>query len=206
MMRYAASTVLAVLWLAALPSGAWAEALGVEMRNGDVYIQQQQGWGRLTRDGRSIAVTRSRDGRLVAYVHTESGTGDEALNSISLCVIAEKSCRIIVRPSSTGSTEETLTGAGSPAFSYQAGVGVGGALVGSLFFQTSAYQSMGAIHRVTLEDGIVSFIAPAVSFTVVQSGRFTGALDLIAFRGGVCQDEIVDPNTRKVLGSKSLAC
>ena len=105
------------------------------MRNGDVYLQQQQGWGRLTRDGRAVGVARSREGRLVAYVHTESGTGDEALNSISLCVIAEKSCRIIVRPSSTGSTQETLTGAGSPAFSYQAGVGAGGALVGSLFFR-----------------------------------------------------------------------
>ena len=187
-------------------SQASAQVTGVEIRSGDVYLQQQQNWGRLTRDGRSTAVVASRDGRLIAYVHNEGGEGDDAMNSISLCVVAEKTCRTIVVPKSADVAEENLTDAGSLAFSYQAGIGPSGTIVGSLYFLTSAFMNMGAIHRAMLESGKISYIAPALNFTVLQSGKFTGALAVTSFTHGECQSTVVDPNTKKLLRSENLPC
>ena len=185
---------------------ASAQVIGVEVRNGDVYVQQQQGWGRLTRDGRSTAAVRSRDGSLIAYVHHERGEGDDAMDSISLCVVAEKTCRVVVSPKSADMPEENMTGASSPAFSYQAGIGPSGAIMGSLYFMTSAFMNEAAIHRVMLDSGKISYIAPALNFTVLQSGKFTGALNITSYTHGECASEIVDPNTKKTLQAKKLAC
>ena len=187
---------------------ALAQVIGVEVRDGNVFAQQEQGWGRLTRDGRSTEVARSRDGRLIAYVHKEGGgEGDQAMNSISLCVVAEKTCRVIVSPKLVDSpAEENMTGANSPAFSYQAGVGPSGAIAGSLYFMTSAFMNMGAIHRVALGDGKISYVAPALNFTIAQNGKFAGTLNITSFTHGECQSVILDPNTKKVLQTKPLPC
>ena len=168
-------------------------------------MQQSQGWGRLTRDGHATEVTKSRDGSLIAYIHSEGRQDTEAMNSISLCVVSAKTCRIIVNPKIADEPKENLTGATSPCFSYQASAGADGSVVGSIFFLTNAWATSGAVHRATLgPNPTVSFVTDSNSLSVVQKGRFAGALDIsqhiYAPQGGSCdQERIFDPNTKKVL-------
>lgn len=190
-----------------LSSQASAQVLGVQVKNGDVYVQQPQGWGRLTRDGRATDVTKSRDGSLIAYIHSDGGQDSDTMNSISLCVVAARSCKIIVAPKSANTPEENLTGATSPRFSYQASAGSNGNIVGSIFFMTSAWATSGAIHRATLgPNPTVTYVTSSTSLSVVQNGKFAGALNIskhiYAPKGGSCdQERIFDPNTKKVLQS-----
>ena len=192
--------------LAALVTGpCHAQIVAVQVRNGNVFVQQPQGWVRLTQDGRALEAAESRDGSLVAYTANRGGQGEDAMNSVSLCVVASKRCQEIVTPRSADSPEDNLTGASTPVFSYQAKADPAGAASGSLFFMTSAWATSGAVHRVTFGSSpTVTFVAPSNSLSVVAGGKFAGALDLsqhiYAPQGGSCdQERIFDPNTKKVL-------
>ena len=127
------------------------------------------------------------------------------MNSIVVCVVAAKSCRTVVVPRSADTPEDNLTDAASPAFSYQASAGSNGVLVGSIFFMTSGWATSGAIHRATLgPEPTVSFVTNSNTLSVVQGGRFAGALrvsqHIYAPQGGSCdQERIFDPNTRTIL-------
>lgn len=185
-------------------SHAEAQVLAVQVRNGNVYVQQAQGWGRVTQDGHATEAAKSRDGSLVAYIHNDGEQDGEPMNSVSLCVVAAGSCRVIVAPRSSDDPTENLTGASTPAFSYQASA-ANGTIVGSLFFMTSGWATSGAIHQVTFGlNPAVTFVTPSNSLLVVPGGRFAGALDITqhiyAPQGGSCdQERIFDPNTKKVL-------
>ena len=188
-----------------IPSQGAAQALGVQVRDGDVYVQYFQAWERLTRDGRAITATTSRDGSLVAYVRNEGGGPSDEMNSISLCVVATRSCRTVVSPESADEPTKDLTGAAAPMFSYQAKAEADGRVIGSLFFMTNGWATSGAIDRVTLgPNPAITFVTDSNSLGMVQSGKFAGALyvsqHIYAPQGGSCdQQRIFDPNTKKVL-------
>ena len=152
-MSYLKTAIALVSLVCGIPIQGAAQALGVQVRDGDVYVQSQ-GWVRLTRDGGAIAATTSRDGSLVAYVRKESGGLSDEMNSISLCIVVTRSCRTVVSPKSADEPTKDLTGAAAPMFSYQAKAEADGKLVGSLFFITNGWATSGAIHRVTLGDRI----------------------------------------------------
>ncbi len=196
--------IVALATAALVPRVAAAQVLGVQVRDGNVYVQFPTGLRRLTRDGQSTEAAKSRDGSMIAYVHKDS-TGDSgSMNSISVCVVAEQKCRIVMQPASSDKPEENLTDATLPVFSYQASARPDGTVVGSLYFLTTAWTTSGAVHRVRLGPvPSVSYVTPSNALSVVPSGKFAGALDVSQHSygtGGSCdQERIFDPNTKKIL-------
>jgi len=185
---------------------AGAQVLGVQVRSGDVYVQESGGLRKLTQDGQNTAAVKSRDGSLIAFIHKEGERDSEEMNSIFFCVVSARSCNRIVLPRDDQEPKNNLTGITDPQFSYQAGVQPSGTVVGSLFFMTSAWATSGAIHRVTLgPNPTVTFVTDANGYTVVPSGRFAGALQVSQHRyakegEGSCElNSIMDPNTGKRL-------
>ena len=194
-----------VLGIAALtPSAADAQVFGVQVKDGNVYVQLPTGLRRLTRDGQSTEAAKSRDGSLIAYIHKDSAGDSGSMNSLSVCVVAEQKCRIVTQPKSSDKPEENLTDATTPVFSYQASARPDGSVVGSLYFLTTAWTTSGAVYRVKLGPvPSVSYVTPSNALSVVPSGKFAGALDVAQHSygtGGSCdQERIFDPNTKKVL-------
>ena len=184
-----------------------AQVSDVQIRDGDVYVQLSAGPAqRLTRDGQSTEAARSRDGKLIAYVHRDGATSDGSMNSVSMCVVAARRCDVIVAPRAADKPEDNLTDIGSVQFSYQAGVDTSGQVIGSIFFLANAWAASGAIHRVTLgPNPKVTFVTDSNSLTVVAGGRFAGALEISQHRygkqgAGSCGlNSIMDPNTGKRL-------
>ncbi len=183
-----------------------AQVLGVQVRNGDVYVQDSGSLRRLTHDGQNTEAVRSRDGSLIAFVRKEGEQGSSEMNSLFLCIVSARRCDRVVLPREDQKPEDNLTDITSPQFSYQASAQPNGRVVGSIFFLTSAWATSGAIHRVTLgPNSTATFVAAANDYSVVPSGRFAGALQVsqhkYATNGeGSCElNSIMDPNTGKRL-------
>jgi hypothetical protein len=195
-----------ILVSASIVCEASAQALSLQLRDGDVYFQDAAGVHRLTSDGRNSDAAMSRDGNLIAYVRKDGQNADsEDLNSLHVCNLPAHACQEIVSPHVGKTPQENLTGIRSPQFSYQASIGAAGVPIGSVFFETDAWATSGAIHRVTLgANPMVTFVTDSNGFSVVPSGRFAGALEVSQHRylpqGGSCEKaSVIDPNTGKQL-------
>ena len=191
-----------------------AAATGVQIRNGNVFAELPGGaQSQITTDGAALEATRSRDGTLIAYLHHAPGTPpaspntDDALDTISLCVVAEHACQTLVEPRYATEITQNLTGISTLRFSYQAGTGRDGRLIGSLFFLASAWATSAAVHRITLTPPpTLSFVTDSNSLEIVPSGKFAGALQINQHRYaaapniGACDiARIFDPNTKQIL-------
>lgn len=200
--------------VAALIAGrASAQVIAVQVRNGDVYVEQAQGWGRLTRDGHVSEATVSRDRNLIAYLRGGGNAGtSDALNDIFLCSAPHQTCVLLVRGAGGTTNENNLAGINTLAFSLQAGEKPDGTLVGSLFFLSMAGgANTDSLHRVLLGGKTIHqvvnspapFVTYANSLEIIPTGKYAGALNIeiqeYTSHGACGAKTIFDPNTKKVL-------
>ena len=205
--------LLAVAVAALASSQALAQVSGVQVKDGDVYVQSPTGPRRLPHDGGVSEAVLAPDRNLIAYLHDGPGAGSSsALNTLFLCGVPDKTCVLLVQGAEGNTTENNLAGMGTIRFSLQAGEGPDGVLTGSVFFMSEAGgANTASVHRVLLAgktlrqvlNAPAPFVTYANSLEIVPSGRFAGALDIEVMHytsHGACGAmTIFDPNTRKVL-------
>ena len=189
-----------------------AQATGVQVRDGDVYVRFTGSTGRLTRDGHIIEAIMSRDGNLIAYVHQGAPVEHGTKNDLYLCSVPAKSCVLLVAGREEDKTDTNLASIQNVRFSLQASQKAAGNLTGSLFFLSDASgANTMSLHRVPFGNkSLAQLLGSAAPFEtyanaveIVPSGRFAGALRIdqqIYTPQGACgQEMIFDPNTRKIL-------
>ncbi len=198
--------------LSLVASQAAAQISGVQVKDGDVYVQVPTGLRRLTHDGHVAEATLSRDQKLIAYIHNGPTGGEETINDIYLCSAPQQACVLAVRGITGPTTENNLAQINTVRFSLQAGEKADGTLAGSIFFLSEAGgANTDALHRVmlggkTLQQVLHSaapFVTYANSMEIVPGGKFAGALRIevqqYTSHGACGAMTIFDPNTKKIL-------
>lgn len=108
------------------------------------------------------------DGRVAYAIRTERGNPDE-LRSRSILALYNRgaSSRLLVAPRPSSDPRQNLTGF------YHLVLGPDGR---TLYFETLAWQAIGAVHALALDRGQIRFIAPGRLACVIPGGQWQGYL------------------------------
>lgn len=135
------------------------------------------------------------DGRVAYAIRTERGNPDE-LRTRSILAVYNRgaSSRVLVAPRPSSDPRQNLTGF------YHLVLGPDGR---TLYFETLAWQAIGAVHALSLDRGQIRFIAPGRLACVIPGGQWQGYLLVqqrrpLVFGGGYDGFWLYDVNGREI--------
>jgi Tol biopolymer transport system component len=156
------------------------KGLSVEVRDGNVYLNDAGAATRLTEGGKDRSPALSPDGSRVVFVRDEDHRGlspkigdavgpEFGRSQLWICGVRPRSAPTLLLDSPTEVKNRAFFGFYAPQFSANSE---------SIYFQIAFSATSPAIARLSLESRKVYFIADALRFSVIPVDRYRG--DLIA--------------------------
>jgi TonB family protein len=152
-----------------------AQAQSVVVQHGNLVFRDTSGATELlTETGADGNPVISPDGSLVAFTRLHPGeepdsnvAGNGSLSDIYVIRISDHVLRKLTTSAHSAQPENELSGINSLKFSPDAA---------TLYFQTAAWMTSGAIHAVRVQGGREWFVTNGNGFAVVQHGKYAGYL------------------------------
>ncbi|CAB3801853.1 hypothetical protein LMG28614_05509 [Paraburkholderia ultramafica] len=152
-----------------------ARAQSVVVQHGNLVYRNASGATELlTETGADGSPAISPDGNLIAFMRQRPGEqvdsndpNSGSLSDVYVISISDHSLRKIVTAAHSAKPENELSGINSLKFSPDGS---------TLYFNTAAWVTSGAIHAVPVQGGRERFITNGNGFAVVQRGKYAGYL------------------------------